>query len=438
MEESKRPNLSWIQMINMSVGFFGIQHGFEIQFARMSGIYEKLGAEPSQIPLLWLAAPMTGLIIQPIIGYLSDKTWIPKFGMRRRPYFLFGAIMASIALIIMPNSSSLWMAAGMLWILDASLNISMEPFRAFVADKQNSKQRPTGYALQSLMIGLGTIIGNYIASINLNEAVPAVAPLGLDSTQWSFYLCAAIFLIAVLWTVFSTPEYPPENLNEIRQAKKSSVREALSMWWKETVHCYRNMPEIMKRLAVIQFFTWMGLFCMWMYYAVAVARYVFGATDPHSPLYDEGIRFAARTMAIRGFATPLFALCIPFLVKRIGCTYTHLLALVLAGVGLFAVPFVRDPTYLYFCMIAAGMGWASIVSMPYVMLVEHIPSNRYGIFMGIFNMFIVIPEIVASLLLGSVMTSLFNDNHSIAVGFGGALLLVAALLTPMLRKFERT
>ncbi|HAR41976.1 MAG TPA: MFS transporter, partial [Bdellovibrionales bacterium] len=203
---TERPNLTYWQIINMSIGFFGIQHGFEIQFARMSSIYEKLGAKPDEIPLLWLAAPATGLLLQPIIGYLSDKTWIPSLKARRRPYFFVGAVLGTAALFLMPDSSSLWMAAGLLWVLDASLNITMEPFRAFVADKQNTQQRPTGYAFQSLMIGLGTILGNYIASINLIEFFPSLAASGKTAMHYSFYLCAIIFFFSVLYTVLTTPE----------------------------------------------------------------------------------------------------------------------------------------------------------------------------------------------------------------------------------------
>ena len=436
-ETSKRPNLTIGQMINMSIGFFGIQHGFEIQFARMSSIYEKLGAAPSDIPLLWLAAPATGLILQPIVGYLSDKTWIPSLRARRRPYFFGGAILGTLALFAMPNSSSLWMAAGLLWVLDASLNITMEPFRAFVADKQNSQQRPTGYAMQSLMIGLGTIMGNYIASINLLEIYPALALHGQTSMHYSFYLCGVIFLLAVTYTVLSTPEDPPENLAELQKNKKQSLRAALQGWARETADCYWQMPAVMKRLALVQFFTWMGLFCMWMYYSVSVPYNVFGATDPHSSIYDEGIRFAALTTMARGIATPIFALLIPLLVGYLGRTWTHGLALMVAGVGLLVIPFIHTPQWLFVPMIAAGIGWASIVSMPYVILVEHLPAQRYGIFMGIFNMFIVLPEICVSLGLGSFIMELLGNNRSMGVAFGGLLLLIAAGLTlTMLSKYD--
>ena len=432
----QKPDLTIWQIVNMSIGFFGIQHGFEIQFARMSSVYEKLGAKPDQLAWLWLAAPMTGLIIQPVIGYMSDKTWIPSLRMRRRPYFFFGALLATAALVAMPGASSLWMAAGLLWVLDASLNISMEPFRAFVADKQNSAQRPAGYAMQSLMIGLGTIAGNYIASIDLNRTVPALSRFGKTPVQLSFYACAAIFLLAVLYTVVSTPEYPPENLAEFQASTSVNAAQAFKKWARETLDCYLHMPQVMKRLAVIQFFTWMGLFCMWMYYAVAVAHNVFGADNPNSELYEQGIRWAAHTTMVKGLATPLFALCMPFLVRRLGRSLAHGAALLLCGTGLLSVPFIHDPHWLYFPMIAAGIGWASIVAMPYIILVEHLPKERYGIFMGMFNMFIVIPEVLVSVGLGSFLVRFLRNQHSYVVGFGGALIILAALLTPSLRRFE--
>ncbi|MBI4347648.1 MAG: MFS transporter [Elusimicrobia bacterium] len=421
----------------MSLGFFGIQHAFEIQFARMSSIYEKLGAQPEQIPLLWLAAPATGLIIQPIIGYLSDRTWIPSLKARRRPYFFVGAVLGTFALLFMPHSSSLWMAAGLLWVLDASINITMEPFRAFVADKQNTRQRPTGFAAQSISIGLGTILGNYIASLDVLASFPGWARFGPTSMHLSFYLCALIFFGSVLWTVLTTPEYPPDNLAELRAGASRSWGEALAEWLRDTKDCYVNMPPVMRRLAWVQFFTWMGLFCMWIYYPVAVAHNVFGAADPHSPLYDEGIRFAARTTMVRGVATPLFALLIPLLVRRFGRVETHSAALFISALGLLSIPLLSSPQALYLPMIAAGIGWASIVAMPYVILVEHLPAGRYGIFMGIFNMFIVIPEICVSLGLGTVIMRLLGGNRALGVAFGGVLLLVAALITPTLRKFEK-
>ncbi|MBK8481587.1 MAG: MFS transporter [Proteobacteria bacterium] len=434
---ASKPDLTLWRLISMSVGFFGIQHGFEIQFARMSSIFEQLGAKPDEIPLLWLAAPATGLVIQPIVGYLSDKTWLPRLRARRRPFFLAGAILGTVALVLMPSASSLWMAAGLLWVLDAALNVTMEPFRAFVADMQNSRQRPTGYAMQSVMIGLGTILGNFIASIDLPAIFPALRASGKSAMHYSFYLCAAIFIAAVLWTVVSTPEYPPDaSAAGPSDRPAGGVLAALVAWWRETKSCYLTMPPVMKHLALVQFFTWMGLFCMWMFYAVAVPHNVFGATDPHSARYDAGVRFAAATVMARGLATPLFALLIPVLVRRFGRANTHALALAVAGLGLLAVPLIHTPGLLYLPMIAAGVGWASVVSMPYVILVDHLPKHQYGIFMGIFNMFIVIPEICVSLGLGGLIMGLLQNNRAYGVAFGGALLLVAALLTPALRRYE--
>ena len=428
-----KPDLKWWQILNISVGFFGIQHGFEIQFARMSSIYEKLGANPEQIPLLWLAAPLTGLIIQPIIGYMSDKTWISSLKMRRRPYFLFGAIFASLALCLMPNSSTLWMAAGLLWILDASLNISMEPFRALVADKLNTKQRPSGFAMQTLMIGLGTIMGNFIASLDFLNIAPWLKQFAQSSMHVSFYLCAVVYIISILYTVLFTPEYPPEE-TEQEKIEKPDFKTAIKHWLAETVDCYKNMPEVMKKLAWVQFFTWMGLFCMWMFYTIAVAKYVFGAADPNSALYDEGIRWGAHTMVIKGIATPLFALCIPFFVKKLGAVNTHMINLLICGIGLIFIPFIKSPQLLYFPMICAGIGWASITALPYIILADHIPQNKYGIYMGIFNMFIVLPEILVAIGLGSLIMGLIGGNHAIAVGLGGAFIVIAAIITPSVKK----
>ncbi len=436
VKTDSKPDLKWWQILNLSVGFFGIQHGFEIQFARMSSIYEQLGANPQTIPMLWLAAPMTGLIIQPIIGYMSDKTWISSFKMRRRPYFLIGAIFATIALFLMPNASALWMAAGLLWILDASLNISMEPFRAFVADKTNDKQRSNGFAMQTLMIGLGTISGNFIASLDFVKNIPWIKQFAPTSMHASFYICAIIYLIAILYTVITTDEYPPEESADKTTDKRESFQEAFKNWFFDTKNCFLKMPLVMKQLALVQFFTWMGLFCMWMFYTVAVARYVFGASDPHSSLYEEGIRYGAFTLMIKGLATPLFALCIPFIVKRIGAIWTHMASLIVCGVGLLSIPLIKIPAMLIIPMIAAGIGWAAITSIPYIILSNHIPKEKYGTYMGIFNIFIVLPEILVSIGLSALIMGMLGGNHAFAVGFGGILILTAAAICPILKKSE--
>jgi maltose/moltooligosaccharide transporter len=427
-----KPRLSLWQIVCMSVGFFVIQHGFSIQFARMSSIYEKLGASPDQIPFLWLAAPMTGLIIQPIIGYLSDRTW-GRLG-RRRPYFLTGALLAAFALVLMPNSSSLWMAAGMLWILDASINISMEPFRAFVADKLPQDQVPAGYAMQTVMIGIGGALGFWIASKDWLVMFPALSNWIPSSMHMQFYLCALMFLGGVVYTIATSNEYPPENIEAFKKDKKEHG--GIKHWAVTTYESFVNMPGPMKRLAWVQFFSWMGLFCMWIFYSVAVAHHVFKAYDPHSALYEIGISSASSSMTMYQIVSTIFALVIPLIARKVGAVYVHTIGLVAAGIGLLSIYFVHDPFWLYISMVGVGIGWATILSMPYAILVRHIPKERYGIYMGIFNMFIVIPEIISALVLGWFMRNVFNNNHMSAIIMGGAFMLIAALIVQTLHKYE--
>lgn len=432
MTAKSKPRLSIWQLINMSVGFFGIQHGFSIQFARMSSIYEKLGATPDQIPFLWLAAPMTGLIIQPIIGYMSDRTW--TFMGRRRPYFLIGAILASIALFIMPNSSTLWMAAGMLWILDASINISMEPFRAFVADKLPAKQIPTGYAMQTIMIGIGGALGFWIASRDWLTIFPSLSNYVASSVHMQFYICGAMFFLAVLYTVLTSKEYPPEDMEAFKKHKQET--KGIKNWAKETYNCIFKMPPAMKRLATVQFFTWMGLFCFWMFYSVAVAHHIFHAPDQHSAIYEEGVSMANQTMTIYQMISTFFAFVIPLIARKIGAVYVHTISLTCAGLGLLSIWFISDPNWLYFSMIGVGLGWGSILSMPYAILVPHVPRAKYGIYMGIFNLFIVIPEILVALLLGWFMRNVFGNHHMTPIILSAIFMLTAAILAQTLHKYE--
>ena len=427
-----KPRLNMWQIICMSVGFFGIQHGFSIQFARMSSIYEKLGATPDQIPFLWLAAPMTGLIIQPIIGYLSDRTW-GKLG-RRRPYFLSGAILSTVALVLMPNSSSVWMAAGMLWVLDASINISMEPFRAFVADKLPSDQVATGYAMQTVMIGIGGALGFWIASKDWLVMFPALSHWIPSSMHMQFYLCAIMFLGGVIYTVSTSGEYPPEDLAAFKKHKEENS--GIKHWAKTTYDSFIHMPGPMKRLACVQFFSWMGLFCMWIFYSVAVAHHVFNAYDPHSALYEMGIRTASSSMTVYQIVSTVFALLIPLIAIRVGAVYVHTIGLLSAGIGLLSIYLIHDPFWLYVSMIGVGIGWATILSMPYAILVRHIPKEKYGIYMGIFNMFIVLPEIISSLLLGWFMRNVFHNNQMGAIIMGGFFMIIAAIMVQSLHKYE--
>ncbi len=425
-EIKSKPELSFWQIWNMSFGFLGIQFGWSLQMSNMSAIYEYLHATPDQIPLLFLAAPLTGLIVQPIIGYLSDRTWHPVWG-RRRPYFLVGAVLSTTCLIFMPNSSTLWMAAGLLWILDSSINISMEPFRAFVADKLPEQQRTRGFSMQSLMIGVGAsvasalpwIFSNWFDVGDVNEAgIPT-------SVKISFYCGAFAFMGAVLYTVLTTKEYPPSDISLREKATES--KKGFGGGAAEIFHAIANMPKRMKQLALVQFFTWPGLFLMWFYYSPAVARNVFGATSETDPLYSKGIEFAGLTLSFYNVITFLFALALPFLAGKIGRKYTHALCLLAGALGLISVAFISTPNMLFLSMTGVGIAWSSILSMPYAMLSGSLPENKIGIYMGIFNFFIVLPEIIASLFFGQIMIHLLDNNRLLAVMLGGFLMILAAL-----------
>ena len=413
---------------NMSFGFLGIQFGWGLQMANMSAIYEYLGASPEEIPMLWLAAPLTGLLVQPIIGHLSDHTWSPRWG-RRRPYFLIGAILSSLALIAMPNSSTLWMAAGLLWILDASINVSMEPFRAFVSDLLPPGERTRGFAMQSFFIGLGAVIASSLPWMMTNWFGVAAGGEGAipRTVELSFYVGAAAFLGAVLYTVLTTRERPPADLAafEARRVRTGGIGAAAG----EIATAVREMPRAMKQLALVQLFTWLGLFCMWLYFSTAVATEIFGAADASAPRYQEGIEWAGVCFSAYSLVCFLFAFVLPPLADRVGRKATHALCLLAGAVGLGSVAVIADPTWLLASMVGVGIAWASILSMPYAILAGSIPEGKTGIYMGIFNFFIVIPEIVASLGFGWVMSSLLGNDRMAAVVAGGVSLAIAAGLT---------
>jgi len=433
-----KPPLSFWQIWNMSFGFLGIQFGWGLQMANMSAIYEYLGAQPNEIPLLWLAAPLTGLIVQPVIGNLSDHTW-NRLG-RRRPYFLVGAILSSLALIFMPNSSALWMAAGLLWILDASINISMEPFRAFVADKLPENQRARGFAMQSIFIGLGAIIASALPWLLTNLFEVQAGSTG-DSAipltvKLSFYIGAAAFVGAVLWTIVRTKEYPPADLAAF-QAQKAA-KKSLTRFFAEIFRDIIHMPAVMRKLAWVQIFTWLGLFCMWLYFPVAVARNVFGAPDETSPVYQEGVEWAGICFAMYSLVCFAYAFLIPVIARTIGMRWTHIVSLACGAAGLISVILIHTPWVLLLSMTGVGIAWASILSMPYAILSGHLPPEKTGVYMGIFNFFIVLPEIVASLVFGWVMLNLLDNNRLAAVVAGGACLLIAAALMLRVKDEERT
>ncbi len=424
----------------MSFGFLGIQFGWGLQMANMSPIYEYLGARADQLAYLWLAAPITGLLVQPIIGHASDRTW-GRLG-RRRPYFLAGAILSSVALILMPRSSALWMAAGLLWILDASINVSMEPFRAFVADLLPESQRTRGFVMQSFFIGLGAVFASampYILTHGFAISDSGGSASAIPYTvRLSFYLGAIVFFGAVLYTILTTKEYPPEDLEEFKRKKKGSA--GLGSNVGEIVEAIRRMPRTMRQLAPVQFCTWLGLFCMWLFFGVAVARSVFGAATPQSPGYTEGVKWGGICFAVYSGVTFVFALVLPRIADRLGRKVTHVVCLACGGVGLLSVAVIHSQWMLFGPMLGVGIAWASILSMPYAVLVGSLPSDRFGVYMGIFNAFIVIPEIIAGAFFNRVVNFLIPrlpasiDVRLAVVMIGGAALLVAALL--MLRVEE--
>ncbi len=405
----------------MSFGFLGIQFGWTLQMNNMSAIYEYLGAQPAQLPILWLAAPLTGLLVQPIIGQWSDNTW-GRFG-RRRPFFFTGAILSSLALVLMPLSGTLWMAAGLLWILDASINISMEPFRAFVADMLPDEQRSRGFAMQSFFIGLGSVAASYLPLLLSRFAGPPRPGTIPEIVRISFWIGAAAFLFAVLLTVTTTKEYPPS------EHERERLRTAKAFDFPEVLHAIRIMPATMRQLAIVQFLSWLGMFCMFLYFAVAVAHNVFGARSTAEPAYTEGVIWAGYCSGIYNAVCFLVSPFLPSLAAKVGKRGTHALCLTLGAAGLISVAFVHDKWLLFLPMIGVGTAWASILSMPYSILAAALPANKTGIYMGIFNFFIVLPEILSSLVFGWIMVTLFNNDRMKAVITGGICLLAAAVLT---------
>jgi maltose/moltooligosaccharide transporter len=427
-----KPTLSYWQIWNMSFGFLGIQFGFALQNANVSRIFETLGARVENIPILWIAAPVTGLLVQPIVGYLSDRTW-NRLG-RRRPYFLTGAILASLALLVMPNSPALWVAAGMLWIMDASINISMEPFRAFVGDNLPAAQRVTGFAMQSFFIGAGAVVASALPWIltNLfgvkNEAAAGQIP---ESVRLSFYLGAAVFFAAVLWTVVRSREYSPEQMasfaeNRAREdgRERSDNRNALITILKD----FLDMPRTMRQLAWAQFFSWFALFAMWIYTTVGVTSHVYGTSDTTSALYNQGANWVGICFAFYSLVAAVVAFAIPPLARWSSPKTAHIICLVCGALGLASIYFITSPKYLLGSMVGVGIAWASILSMPYAILTGSLPPSKLGYYMGVFNFFIVIPQIVAAAVLGFIVGHFFHHEAIFALLIGGGSLLLAAAL----------
>jgi len=497
-QPNTKPILSMAQIANMSVGFFGIQFAFGLQNANVSRIFQTLGAKLEEIPILWIAAPLTGLIVQPIIGHLSDKTWMPKLG-RRRPYFLLGAILASLALLVFPNVGALWMAAILLWLLDASINISMEPFRAFVGDMLPDQQRTKGFAMQSFFIGIGAVISSalpyFLTKAGVaNEAAAGEIPASL---KISFTIGAIIYMVTILYTVFTTKEYSPAQLVkfgvmeethaiEIKTPASAFIKRgtlwlaigsllSFCLYWHnshsthllekelfvltlglavygllqllaaamakakqtngfiEVMDDLNFLPTTMKQLAVVQFFTWFALFSMWIYCTPALAQHLYGTTDTGSEAYNKMGNWVGVLFGFYSGFSALFAFLLPLIEKKYSRPITHMIALIAGGLGLISFYFFKNENLLIFSMAGIGFAWASILAMPYSMLTQALPQQKMGVYMGIFNFFIVIPQILAATMLGFLTKQVFGGQAIYTIVVGGVSMLVAAALTLRIR-----
>ncbi len=438
----KKHKLSFLQIWNMSFGFLGIQFGFALQGGFMSRIFQTLGAGKEDIPLLWIAAPLTGLLVQPIIGYMSDRTWSLKWG-RRRPYFLIGAILSSLALFIVPHSSALWIAAGFLWVLDASINISMEPFRALVADKLPQSQRSYGFVVQTLIIGIGTWVASnlpwMVSQLGVsNEAESGVVPM---SVKVAFSIGAIVFLVSILYTVFTTDEYPPEDLEEFEKEKAKK-----NNFIPDILNNIGSMPTTMKKLGVIQFFSWFAFFTMWSLANPALTEHVFNTPAPVETAFNmadevqvkafkvantkfqESSNSVGSAMGIYGLSSMVFALLLTLYTskKKINRKLVHMFSLILGGIGFLLMNYA-SPENLKYCFVLIGLAWGSILSMPYAMLSSSVNPKKMGVIMGIFNMFIVIPQIIAALGGINYVSGLLGDEAINAMTIAGISLVIAGL-----------
>ena len=419
---NEKPNMGLWGITVMSMGFFGIQFGWGLQMANMSAIYNILGASPDQIPILWIAAPLTGLLVQPFVGKWSDRTW-GKLG-RRKPYFLGGAIVATSALFFMPHCTAIWMAAIMLWLLDGSVNVSMGPFRAYVADNLNKKQMTLGYSVQSILIAIGTILSSclpfilnkwfHISGESVNGQIP-------DSIRYAFYIGGSVFFLAVLWTVLKGKEYPPEDMEAFKKMKAEKVN-VVGDLFKDLLH----LPKIMKQLAWVQFFSWMGLFSMFMYFAPTVGKAIFkGAPGSHA--YTEGVAWAGVCFAIYAVVSFFASFIVPVLCKYINRKFLYMIMLLCGAAGLIGIYFMNSQYQLIWSMIGIGIMYTAVMIIPYAILGDNLPSDKMGVYMGVFNLFITLPEIVMSLLFGMVMYYILGQSEVLAVVTGGVFMIISAL-----------
>ncbi|HYG19777.1 MAG TPA: MFS transporter [Ohtaekwangia sp.] len=423
-----KPRLSRSQIWNMSMGFFGIQFGFALQNGNASRILQTFGAEVEHLPLFWLAAPLTGMIIQPIIGFYSDHTWT-SLG-RRKPYFLAGALVAAVALMFMPNADilvhilpALYLGAGILMIMDASFNVAMEPFRALVADLLPSDQRTLGFSVQTFLIGLGAVIGSWLPWV-LTEwfGITREAPDGevASNVTLSFYIGGIIFLLAILWTVFTTKEY----FYEKTDAEKDERKKGLGQIFRD----FAGMPKTMLQLGLVQFFSWFALFSMWVFTTAAVRTHVYGLplSDTNSAASTAAGDWVSGMFGVYNGVAALYALLLPAIAFKVGRKRTHAISLSIGGLGLISIYFIHDPLLLVFSMIAIGIAWASILAMPYAILAGAIPSHKMGVYMGIFNFFITFPQIVNGVIGGPIVKYLYNSQAIYSIVMAGVFLLIAA------------
>lgn len=490
---TRKPTLGFWQLWNISFGFFGIQVGFALQGANVSRIFQTLGASIDDLPILWIAGPVTGLLVQPLVGYFSDRTW-GRLG-RRRPYFLAGAILCTLALIAMPNSPTLWVAAGLLWILDASINVSMEPFRAFVGDMLDERQRTRGYAFQTIFIGSGAVLASFTPAILTNVfGLSNVASAGeIPATvRYAFYGGAAVLLATVLWTVVTSREYSPAELEAFGETvvqepphadAAPTLRQGL-LWiaaglivvalvafagldkplyilgfglaafglaqvvnrWRmrsgadrplnHLLSDLQGMPQTMRRLALIQFLSWFALFVMWIYATPIVTQYQFGATDVTSRAYNDGADWVGVLFGVYNGVAALYAFVIPAIAARIGAPRLHALNLVAGGLGLASFAVIGDPDLLLVAMVGVGMAWASILTIPYSVLCGSLPQNKLGVYMGLFNIFIVVPQLVVSTVMGSLARHLYPQAQVTSFVIAGVFMIAAALASLRLREAE--
>lgn len=431
---AEKPKLSVAQIFTMSFGFLGIQFGFALQNGNTSRILRSFGADVDQLPMFWIVAPLVGMIIQPLIGHYSDRTW-NRLG-RRKPYFLTGALLSATALVFLPNSGmlagiipALWVGAGMVMIMDCCFNVAMEPFRALVADNLPDSQRTMGFSIQTFLIGVGAVAGSYLPQFLADHGVSMTAGKDgvADDIKYAFYIGAAVFIIAILVTVFFSKEYNPAEYE--RYHGKAEVSAHGKSGIKEIFSDFAKMPKTMKQLGLVQFFSWFALFSMWVFTNDAVAAHVYGlsSNDTQNVLYNEAGNKVSAAFGVYNLVAMFYALALPFIAKWIGRRLTHAISLIAGGIGLISIYFVKDPAMLNYSMIGVGLAWASILAMPYVILSSSIPPGKLGIYMGIFNFFITLPQIINGLLGGPIVKHIYNGQAIYAIVLAGVFLICAAI-----------